>query len=398
MKLFNEAFETLVDEGQELLAFTIKSLVFKTREDLFNLIDYDNNLPYLEPFVFTHIHHPEDVSLDQLLFGYLTEEQRLQSTQMLLAGDGVAFLPEIGSLPIKHGATIEEFVYLGNHEFSAEGADFTSIPKSIHFLANTEIEILPHKVPQFDHYFFEWDNHKDGFSDQKASYEIVAGNHVAKVEKAIDLLKTASPKYFQMLEDTNKRIALFDNIKIRNFAVRDMHGMAFIGAIDEFSEVYYMEEIIHQCGHNLFNAATANLKDFFKIDPETHLGKYSNNPYEYRSIYSTLHGLFTIAARLECFQDVLQLPLTEHQRHELLGRLADLKRRFRTGLELVDVDEVYTEKGKALYKHIDAYCVQEFKKVDTLVEQFDYSNQTGPDFNYREFLAANALPEIPIAF
>lgn len=71
-----------------------------------------------------------------------------------------------------------------------------------------------------------------------------------------------------------------------------------------------------------------------------------------------------------------------------MGRLANLKKRFHTGLELLNLDEVYTERGKQVYEILDHKCVNIISKLHHIEGMFDLSNQPA-EFSYAHFLAAN---------
>jgi hypothetical protein len=83
---------------------------------------------------------------------------------------------------------------------------------------------------------------------------------------------------------------------------------------------------------------------------------------------------------------------TGKEKHELLGRLADQFSRFRTGLELLDFDEVYTQKGKDLYTIYDNKCQNILEKYQKLSNYFDLSNRD-LDFRYNDFCKLNPIED-----
>lgn len=397
---FFSYFNDMASIGQEYFSTSLKTLIYKQRPDVFDKLDFYDQKAWLEPFAFSFFNTSNPlVEFEQLFYGYYKEEFALGQVSVLSDNNGFIFLPQIGRINIgktRHKTSIRR---INDNVLEVSGiSDLEKVSSDeIQLLANSTLETFTIKHPFFDQYFYEWDSGSNSLSKQTANFDIFPNSDPSwlKLDGAFNLLKESTPDYFELVEMSNKRVALFDNLKIRNFAVRNMHGMSFIAANSNFSEMYYLEEVIHQCGHNLFNAVTAKLTEFFKINPETPLKVYSKNPNEYRSIYSTLHGLFTIAARIECFQKTLALKLDDQFRHELLGRLADLKRRFRTGLEYVDTTKVYTKKGNELYYYLENYCSEAFKRIAPLVACFDYSNQTSQDFNYQEFAQNNPIDKIP---
>tara|TARA_B110001452_G_scaffold232490_1_gene209813 strand:- start:18 stop:281 length:264 start_codon:yes stop_codon:yes gene_type:complete len=80
------------------------------------------------------------------------------------------------------------------------------------------------------------------------------------------------------------------------------------------------------------------------------------------------------------------------EKHELLGRLADQFTRFRTGLELLNFKEVYTEKGIAFYNELDTKCLSILKKYLKLKDEFDLSNRD-VDFRYEDFCKLNPIKD-----
>jgi hypothetical protein len=389
-----------INEGQDFLMSTIQVLVYKQRPDLFEKLGYDNPEAYLEPFLFTYFTSPHGkIPLDQLVFGYIGESSRPDKIEICTNKEGIAYLPKVGSFSTsKIDAFLTLFwdrtskTYSLDHEGKA--IDFVYHPPL--YLADGGFEIINHHHPFFSDYFLEWDNEIKDFKDFKAQVEIrqITDHHLGNVEQALQYISKSVPYQFESFGLTTRRIVIFNNPQVRSFVVRNMHGIAFITAKKEFTDIYFVEELIHQCGHNVFNAITANLSRFFQIDPETPLKQYSKNPYEFKSIYSALHGLYTVAARLDGFDSCLDsVELVPEKQHELMGRFADLRRRFRNGLEKIMLHEVFTQEGGSIYTWLDRFSDAVFAKRSYLLGKFDYSNQSGTGFNYSEFVQANPVPK-----
>ena len=77
------------------------------------------------------------------------------------------------------------------------------------------------------------------------------------------------------------------------------------------------------------------------------------------------------------------------EKHELLGRMADMFPRFQTGLELLNLDEVYNEKGKEMYFELTQKCQTILKKYEKILKEFDLSHRD-LDFRYNEFCLTNS--------
>lgn len=137
-----------------------------------------------------------------------------------------------------------------------------------------------------------------------------------------------------------------------------------------------------------------NRKDYFKIDADTIIMRdLTKQQWDYRNVYGAYHGLYTVTKRVECFDMLLSKKIfSGREKHELLGRLADMFPRFQTGLELLNLDEVYTEQGKKFYFELSQKCESILKKYQKLTQEFDLSHRD-LDFRYNEFCLTNSFED-----
>jgi hypothetical protein len=115
--------------------------------------------------------------------------------------------------------------------------------------------------------------------------------------------------------------------------------------------------------------------------------------WDYRNFYGAFHGLYTVTRRVECFDILLSKNVfSGREKHELLGRMADMFPRFQTGLELLNLDEVYTAKGKGFYLELTEKCKTILEKYKKLQFEFDFSHQD-LDFRYEDFCKINSYED-----
>jgi hypothetical protein len=115
--------------------------------------------------------------------------------------------------------------------------------------------------------------------------------------------------------------------------------------------------------------------------------------WDYRNVYGAFHGLYTVTKRVECFDILITKDVfSGKKKHELLGRLTDQFSRFRTGLELLNLDEIYTEKGKLFYNEFDQKCQFILNKYKILLSIFNLSNRD-LDFRYDDFCTLNPIAD-----
>jgi hypothetical protein len=387
-----------IKTGQAYLAECVKILICRADEVLFTRLPFEEDGPFLEPYLFAYFSHQRKpaMTLRQILFGYCTQKIP-EPFEVKADGSGIIYLPNVGYLRCNAKDTLLMLSCNGERDFQLthDGREVPHEFEPLSFIPGTDIEVVRYFNPFFAFYFAEWRDDVKDFGEFNAPVEIqhTTAFHLDHLSAALRLVREFSPEQYMNYVDTTRRVVLFNNPAIRNFAVRDLHGMIFLSARENSSEIYFMEELVHQCSHNVFNAVTARKQDHFIIDPEKKsLKDYSGVDTEFRSIYSAYHGLYTVATRLECFRDCMDV-VEGSDLHELLGRFADLRRRFRNGLEVMPLKEVFTSEGRLLYKHLDTFCDNQFGKYVHLLGKFDYSNQ-GSDFDFDLFKELNPASRV----
>jgi hypothetical protein len=216
--------------------------------------------------------------------------------------------------------------------------------------------------------------------------------HINNLQTGFDVIETYLPVLYTELLKTNRNVILFHNPSVLSFVTIRVHGAIFITTISENETIFFLEEIIHQGSHNTFNTIIFDKPTFFKQDIETaRLGDAVNHLGEERTIFSALHGLYTVAKRYESFLPLYKKNIFKgRQKHEFLGRFSDLKKRFRTGLEILDQDRFFTPKGKQMYEVLDQLCFDTIQKIPELENLFDLSNQPS-EFSYHKFCELNPI-------
>lgn len=402
--MLNKTFtDSLIDdfqEGQIRFADDMRLLIYKTDPVLFDLLDFENDQIFLEPLLFAYFNEKNPpLSLNHILFGYIEEAKKPAVLEVVTDKRGIVFLPEIGylktSLPSQN-LQLNWNQGLENLKLSYQGKALDFLYEPILKLQNINIEIWRYPHLLSSDYIRDWDfeNHIEKEMPAKIEVQQTLIKHLQQLENAFELLKKYVPSQYHLYELGVKRIALYHHPNTISFAVRNVHGVSFFTLEDENDELFFLEEISHQCAHIIFNAITYDLDEFFKIEgDQVGVKEYSHMAGEVRSIYSAYHGLFTVSNRVETFgilydhrEDIFE----GKQLHEFLGRFALLRGRFRTGLEKVDFEEVFTPKGLRYYQMLDDFCVEGFKRVPSLLHRYDFSNQDRT-FSYERFIQSNDL-------
>ena len=347
---------------------TIKLLMFQKSESLCEKIAFSKDYIFLEPVLFSYFNSKKEnifseELLEEIIQGYFKKREPLKIKHSYNR-NGIAYIPNIGYF--KRG----------------EIQPYASILKQGDFEVVKEVHYTQEK------YFVEF--YKGHILNSNPEHNSVWEAHYEELFDAIDIIKKHLPEFYEQLIFANKKIYLHDNPKILNFTTIECLGMLFFYVLDNNNLVYFIEELLHQGSHNYLYYAVHNRDEYFKIDVDNLVMRdFTKQEWDYRSIYGAFHGLFTVAQRVECFDKLIkQNVFSGREKHELLGRLTDQFTRFRTGLQLLNFDEVFTTKGVKLYKTLDSKCETILTKYKELQNEFDLSNRD-LDFRYKDFCELN---------
>ena len=358
-----------MENNKTKLIETIKLLLYKENPTLLEKIDFED----------------DNIFLDPLLFAYFnSKKNNLFSKQMLIEN--------------MQGHFLEKETLLLNESFNKEGIAF--VPNLGYFnkvgnkvddiLKIDAFEVLKTNHPLLEKYFYEL--YKGHIVNANPTHNSVWKENHKEVEQAISIIKEHLPEFYKELAFANKKIYLHDNPKILNFTSIETIGMLYFYVLGKNNLIYFIEEIIHQASHNYLYYVMFNKDDFFKIDSlATVMRDLTMQDWDYRNLYGAYNGLYTVTRRVECFDILLSKNVfSGNHKHELLGRMADMFPRFQTGLELLNLDEVFNQKGKELYLELTQKCQTILKKYEKLLNEFDLSHRD-LDFRYNAFCLTNSF-------
>lgn len=361
-----------ITEVKSEIINTIKLLLYKASPKIIEKLDFENDIIYVETLLFSYFNNSKNNSasnetLEEILQGYFTQKEELKLKNSFNRND-VAYIPQVGYFKKGQTENYEPILIKGDFE----------IVKEIH--------------PTQEKYFVEF--YKGHIINQNPEHNSVWEMHHEELFQAIDIIKEHIPEFYKELIFANRKIYLHDNPKIINFTSVETLGMLYFYVIGKTNLIYFIEELIHQGSHNYLYYIIHNRKDYFKIDVDNLvMSDFTKQEWDYRTIYGAFHGVFTVSQRVKYFDVLITKNIfKDKEKHELLGRLSDQFARFRTGFELLNLEEVFTEKGIAFYNQMDEECASTLKKHEKLITEFDLSNRD-LDFRYEDFCKLNIYEE-----
>ncbi|PBQ33242.1 hypothetical protein CNR22_16160 [Sphingobacteriaceae bacterium] len=392
-----------INTGKAHFAELIKILFYKANSDLIELLDLDRDEIFLDPLIYAYFsdaNGAEKTTLEQLIYGYIADDLKPERIPLLFDEEGMTYLPEIGYFKALENIKPFQRYYFsgknsGTYTISSQGGE----PLKLRFFsrqfadAENKIELIRFQHPLLKSYFTSnWPgNEREG---QPADIEVneITQYHTANVKDALHFLKTNYNAIYETLVATNRRFMIFQNMDCLCFTHQNLLGISFFSTSHEHTRVFFMEEILHQGSHNIFNTMHDDKFRYFKLNvEEERLGDHIGLPEEHRTIYNVFHGLVTVTHRLICYKEMVEKnQLKDSEMHELYGRYCDQYKRFNTGIELLESDKVYTEQGKELFNEMrtkGSEALDYFKDKATV---YNLSNQPW-EFNYLLFKELNTL-------
>jgi len=387
---FTDFVRANVNEGQRQFADIVRTLLYRRAPQLFRQLDFYNDEIFLEPLLFAYFNSKEPpVKLDQILVGYIGDEPRPAITSVFADTHGVVYLPNIGYLVTD--TANEELIlvwdrgsstYRLEHENSSVSYDFEDIIRGV----APSVEVCRYSHPLFTELY-------TGMEGDVVNVEVKESvqRHIHHLNTAFRVLGQQYPHYYEAILDVTRKVVIFNGKGVNSFATLSAHGTAFLNADETDDEVFFIEDIVHQCGHVIFSALTFEKQEYFRVDPNTPLRLFTKDERERRTVYITLHGLFTEAAMAEslnlCYENNV---FHGRQEHELVGRLAFILKRFSHDLRNLAHRDLFTEKGLSLYNDFKDVFLDIFQKRQDFVGMFDTSNQPYT-FSYAKFVELNPL-------
>lgn len=377
-KVIKKAYNSSID--------SMKIYAQNQDKTIFDFIEFDNDNAFSEPLLvshfFAHKNKRQNIPIADLLIGY-HKEVDISKIKLAFNEFGISYIPNFGYFESGKGRIISNEITPYNK--LKNELKYNSVIK----IKETNIE-LHRSVPYLLQFQFK------EFIDEERNYlsplfiNDLINQKVEDINFAFHLIKSLMPIYYNQINLLARGIVFFRSSKLVSFATRVSPGIIYLNIQPNDSLVYFIVEMIHQLGHNVFYKILHNPSIYFKINPDIQLKKLNQDMGERRSLYSAFHGLYTttlVAYGLDVLLRNSNL-FNDYQVSEIVGRFTDNRRRFRTGLEKLILNEVFTEKGIELYNILDKSCENIYIRNKELIRDFNVKNQPFV-YNHSLFLKEN---------
>lgn len=343
-----------IHDGQVGLANGIRRMVYWTSPELFAALAAEDDAPFLEPLLFAAFAagDAKDV-VPGLLVGYLPEHGRPSACTVHSDARGRVYIPGIGTFATSRPDSTLLLHPQGpprNWHLRWHGEPASRAYSPERHVGSTTVRLLHAHHPLLNRLYVDEANHGVDVREPPAD------RYAVPLENALDAVGRAFPRYHEALLHVTRGIVCFSGDEPNSFAAMGAYGVAFfnLGHLrGGDAEVFCVEDLAHQCGHIVFSAMAQGGEGYFVVDPSTRLRDVVEDVNDDRSLYVTLHGVFTEAVMSvvlkRCLEDGGYDPA---RARELRGRLAFILHRFLLDLRNLDVDSVFTPTGRALLESL----------------------------------------------
>jgi hypothetical protein len=379
----------ILDNNLIEFANTIKTLIFRYDEALFELIDIDNDKIFLEPTIFYYFLNrelsPKHISLYQYLWGYIVSEKKPKKIDVSSDNYGIINIPNYGYFSYQPNQTIalcwdknSKSAYFQHHGKRVEPMAINNL-----FLNDSKIKICQH-APEF--------LTKIGGVNYLESPRETINDSLGTLNNAWGLLRKIVPDFCYYVEKTTREISLFKSLHQESRASFSYYGTAFINTNgNEIDEIFFIDDIAHQSGHVLFYPLSLPASDYLKPAKRTLLRKYTEVDWEPRDIYGCFHGLFTYTTIIYCFDKCIDSKcFNSEMKHHALARIGFYMDKFRKDIANMNDMRILTDCGYDYFDMFRASYNFIYEKYKLKLRKMNFENQNYY-FDYNLFLKTNPI-------
>lgn len=228
----------LIENSYELIN-SVKILLFKENQSIFDLIDFNDEAIYCDPFIFMYVKNREQV-LENIIIGYAKNNMEIEITTDEF---GRIYIPNVGWL---HTSYKKTRLKLHGKELKLSKNDrlihFKHEP--IYHIENTKIELLKYNLASLKPFYCD----SEGIPLDVEIHEI-SKRYIENITKAYNLIKINIPSQFKLIEKYAPKCVIFkvDTNKRNSFATFAANGISFFNAYQsDYDEVFFIDDIAHQ--------------------------------------------------------------------------------------------------------------------------------------------------------
>jgi len=354
---------------------TLKTALYKKDNKIFDKIDFYDDSVYEEPLLYACINNPNfNFWIDSLILGLSDKKDKLDALNVSVF-NGTIYIPSIGYYHFKNldDTIIQVSVENNDFIFKLNGAILSYTFRKI-IRINEHIELLECNHPLLARLFL---NEKGGITGVIINAEeCYKQEYLDNFNKAFFKIEAIYNQYYELINKYIKKVVFYKG-EPNSFATIQAHGIVFFNIDHGNSEVFFLDNILHQCAHVFFNTLTFDKAKLFTIPHNSDLCFFTGNRNDKGFIlYDRYHGLFTQTNINKCFDKCLEQNLYSGDSYlEFVAKFTSNMNRFATAVKKFDRKEKYKKQGLQWFCFFKNTFETIYFKNKELLSLYNVSNQ-----------------------
>lgn len=364
---------------------SMKKMLFNRHNDIFDRLDFENDMIFLEPLLYSYVYQTNDKWLDSIIYGY--EKIKKPSIEIFSNSEGIIYMPQEGYF--KTNYPNQAFVLITNYNqkdilLNEKKIDYVFEP--LLFLDNG-MELVKYQHPLFDPIFHDI---------VKEALEIVIEDvyktHTENLNKGLKIIEECNNDFYKLLKKNLKKIMLFSGEKPNSFAVMTAHNMIFLNMNNWDNEIFFADHVSHEGGHVIFNTVTYESKyQLFNYHHNISFSEVTNSITQHGTLYLRFHAFYSYVQIIKSLSVFLfNEKNNEILLHEAKGRFIFHMGNFKRSLDLFEIKDLFKPEGRKWFDSFKRYFYSLELKYNELKPMYDLSFQPY-DFNSIIFEKQNPL-------
>ena len=380
-------FFTTYNEHHLKVIDVLKKALYQKDNAIFDKLDFYDDAIFSEPLLFSCINNKYEEWIDTLVFSLSKNKESLNSIYTTAIEEQIIYLPNLGYLKLneKYSKKIQlkyitDSIHLLDEDNNSLDHEFQPLIKN-----EDGIEFLQCTHPLLKPLFID----EQGKITEILINENLYKKHIRHFNSALKAIKRIYPDYYNLVKKHIKKVVFYQG-EANSFATIKAHGIAFFNVQDNYNEVFFLDNIIHQCAHVFFNALTMEKKELFAIPYNSDLSLFTGEKEDRGIIlYHRFHGLFTQTNINICIEKCIAQKVFEGDKHfELLGRFTSNMNRFSTAINKFNHPDKYGKDGLKWYSFFRKTYEDIYNRNRDLLAEYNVSNQPYV-FDYKIFKSSN---------
>ncbi|CAA9203006.1 hypothetical protein [Flavobacterium collinsii] len=384
--------DRFLSNGRNILNDNIKLALYKENENIFDVIDFDNEEVFNEPLLFSYFNciDSERSNLNSLICGFTDV---LEEVKVTTDNCGRFYIPNVGWFSTTY-FDVNLVFKIKNFELYKDELAVKFHFEKVQKIENTKIEILKYPISLLKQFYFNYENKL-----LDVEVEEISKTHFATITAAYNLIKMYCPEYFLLVEKYSPKCVVFrlDNLQRNSFAALSAHGIVFFNAFqDDYNEVFFIDDIAKQSGHVILNTLLADKDLFFKGDKNFILDVIEIEEVGFKEVVTInmkFHNIFSYYCSLICLDACLDNNVfCAEKKHEAFGRISFYLNKYAQDVIKIEnlAQNFFSENGMIMYNEIKDKCSMIKEKWFSVLKDIDLSNQPY-NFTYSKFLEINPI-------